>query len=165
MIIIKFAILALNLTPYFTQSTDIPNLSEQCAGWPDDGKTTRFAGAKRWQHVGNHRVEIFVSPSSLSNPNQAIRAIMPWARHDTSPQTKAVVVLSAETELVVSDCSVISSTPESGDIVFTATSGPGLYHAYYFPYSNGGYGIDTQLAACDNNNNTSVSKKFSLSRG
>jgi len=36
-------------------------IDETCAGWPLDGKTTSFAGSNRWQHVGNHRVEVIVN--------------------------------------------------------------------------------------------------------
>jgi hypothetical protein len=38
--------------------------------------------------------------------------------------------MSSETELVVLRCYTLSSKDEVGDLVFSASEGPGLYHLY-----------------------------------
>ena len=37
---------------------------------------------------------------------------------------------------------------EAGDIVFSATEGPGLYHVYCTPYANGFFARAKQLISC-----------------
>ena len=100
------------------------SVPETCAGWPLPGKTTNFAGPNRWQHVGNHRIEVRVT--ELPMDGETVRAVMPWARHDTNVKGKGIVVMSAESALVVPNCSTLSATDEMGDIVFSASEGPGL---------------------------------------
>ena len=124
-----------------------PPVQETCAGWPLPGKTTSFAGAGRWQHVGNHRVEVRVTEMPAGG-GYAVRVVVPWARHDADVANKAIVVLSAETAFVVANCSTLSATDEVGDLLFSASEGPGLYHVYYAPYANGKYARDQQLIAC-----------------
>ena len=68
---------------------------ETCAGWPLPGKTTSFAGGNRWQHVGNHRIEVIVTEMPVDG--DIVRALMPWARHDDGVESKGIVVMSAET--------------------------------------------------------------------
>ena len=121
---------------------------ETCAGWPLPGKTTSFAGPGRWQHVGNHRVELHVTHLPTDG-STAVRVSIPWARHDANVEIKGMVVMSATTDLVVPNCSTISSSNEMGDVVFSAAQGPGLYHLYYMPYANGDYAADKLLVSCN----------------
>ena len=58
-----FVLLVLLLSPGTSGPPTPP--SETCAGWPLPGKTTSFAGPGRWQHVGNHRVEVIVTEEHL----------------------------------------------------------------------------------------------------
>ena len=121
-------------------------IAETCAGWPLPGKTTTFDGPNRWQHVGNHRAKVLVSEIPTDGSN-AVRVIIPWARHDTSVETKGIVVMSSETALVVPNCSTLSAPDEADDLASSASEGPGLYHVYYLPYANGKYVIGAQKLA------------------
>ena len=128
------------------------NPTESCAGWPLPGKTTSFAGEKRWQHVGNHRLEVIVTEEHLlgsSTSAYPVRVVVPWGRHDANVSSKAVVIMSAESALVVPKCTTITATNELGDFVFSASYGPGTYHLYYMPYANGLYAENKQIISCN----------------
>jgi hypothetical protein len=123
---------------------------ESCAGWPlpnGYGQTSSAMGAPPpppgvaahdWASVGNHRFELHVE--SMPADGNAVRATLPWARHDAVPNATAVVVLSSATSLAVPKCSRVRATNEVGEIVFAASDGPGLYHAYYMPFTTCEYG-------------------------
>lgn len=124
---------------------------ESCAGWPlpnGYGATSSAMGApppppgsgpaRDWASVGNHRFELHVDAMPVDGT--AVHARLPWARHDAIPNATAIVVLSSATSLAVPFCTRISATSEEGEIVFSASDGPGLYHAYYMPFVTCEYG-------------------------
>lgn len=124
---------------------------ESCAGWPlpnGYGATSSAMGAPPpppgsgpahdWASVGNHRFELHVA--TMPSDGTAVYARLPWARHDAEPRSTGIVVLSSATSLAVPYCTRISATNEQGEIVFSASDGPGLYHAYYMPFTTCEYG-------------------------
>ena len=124
-------------------------LPETCAGWPlpnGYGAGGSAMGAPPpppgaptlpWASVGNHRFEVRVT--EMPAEGEAVRAIMPWARHDM-PNGTAIVVLSSATSLAVKHCTTLSADSQSATIVFSANDGPGLYHVYYMPFTTCEYG-------------------------
>lgn len=76
----------------------------------------------------------------MPSDGTAVYARLPWARHDAAPNATAIVVLSSATSLAVPRCTRTSATSEAGEIVFSASDGPGLYHAYYMPFTTCEYG-------------------------
>ncbi len=143
---VLFATVALGVQ---AQSSTVPH--ESCAGWPlpnGYGATSSAMGAPPpppgsgpahdWASVGNHRFELRVAAMPVDGT--AVYARLPWARHDAAPDATAIVVLSSATSLAVPYCTRISASNEHGEIIFSASDGPGLYHAYYMPFTTCEYG-------------------------
>jgi hypothetical protein len=72
---------------------------------------------------------------SVTQSVSAIRVDLPWRRRDSNPQNKNIVVVDATTGAVVANRTVISSTRETGTIVFQPQTVPGDYYIYYLPFA------------------------------
>lgn len=85
------------------------------ADWPESG-------------FGNHRALVEV------NAADAVRAKIPWRRHDADFRSKAVFVYDLATGTKVKNVFPCNITRENGDVVFQPKTVPGRYAIYYMPY-------------------------------
>ncbi|MBO1266704.1 glycoside hydrolase domain-containing protein [Arthrobacter cavernae] len=100
-------------------------------------------GVGSWDKLlyGNHRFLVEVPamevPVADETPETAMahRVVLPWRRHDADPTGVEVIVASARTGARVRNVLVERADQESGEILFEAVDGPGLYFFYYLPYA------------------------------
>ncbi|UVJ40500.1 glycoside hydrolase domain-containing protein [Arthrobacter sp. CJ23] len=65
----------------------------------------------------------------------AHRVLLPWRRQDADPAGVELIVVSARTSARVRNVLVERADRKSGDVLFEAVDGPGLYYVYYLPYA------------------------------
>ena len=83
----------------------------------------------RWPAgLGNHRARLIVAEKA-----EAVRAHIPWRRHDPAPEKKNVLVVDAAGKTVANRV-VVEVNREFGDMVFQADAA-GEYFLYYMPFS------------------------------
>lgn len=85
--------------------------------WPENG-------------LGNHRAVVEVE----SAHRDAVRARIPWRRHDADYRAKAVLVQDMTTGEKLRNVVACNITREHGDVVFQPRTVPGRYAIYYMPY-------------------------------
>ncbi|MGI9138664.1 MAG: glycoside hydrolase domain-containing protein [Sediminibacterium sp.] len=83
--------------------------------------------------LGNHRAVINVTQNA-----SLVKVILPWRRRDIDPQNKRIIIQDAKTNTLVADFNVVHANREMGEIIFSPTSGKGIYYIYYMPYKNEG---------------------------
>lgn len=76
---------------------------------------------------GNHRAVVHVEQAQ-----DAVCAYLPWRRRDAFPQTKHILVMDRNQE-VVKNSITVSCNKEYGEVVFQPTAGVGEYYLYYLP--------------------------------
>lgn len=76
--------------------------------------------------LGNHRARV-----RAEQPADAVRAHLPWRRHDAYPERKAILVTDSA-GAPVRNAASYNAGPESGDVVFEARA-TGEYFIYYMP--------------------------------
>ena len=98
-------------------------------GGPAPAEPTWGVAPTPWDvRYGNHRARVQVAA-----PAPAVRAALPWRRHDRAPASKAVWVVSAATGERVHNVVAVAVTAERGDVVFAAPQA-GEYAVYYLPF-------------------------------
>lgn len=102
------------------------------AAQPDTNITLPSYSVANWwaDDKGNHRAVVEVQQSA-----PAVWVHIPWRRRDLEPERKAVYVFDVATNERVNNVVPLHVGSEYGDIAFQPTSGPGVYHVYYLPYS------------------------------
>ena len=80
------------------------------------------------KECGHHRVRIYVG-----QPCDAVWAHIPWRRHDSEPEKKAVIITDAATGKRVQNVVSVDISREYGDLVFQPVTGLGFYEVYYMP--------------------------------
>ena len=85
--------------------------------WPENG-------------FGNHRAVVDVAAAD------AVRARIPWRRHDAEFRGKAVLVYDLATGAKIENVFACNITREYGDVVFQPQTVPGRYAIYYMPYQH-----------------------------
>jgi len=96
-------------------------------------KYTSSNGAWNADSLGNHRAVV-----SYNGSGKLARVIIEWRRHDSSPETKRIIVQDAKTGNQIPNAAVVRVNRELGDIFFEPVSGAGKYYIYYMPYRNEG---------------------------
>lgn len=93
-------------------------------------------GVGNWDKLlyGNHRFVLEV-PAEGPYTARAHRVLLPWRRQDSDPAGVEVIVVSARTGSRARNVLVERAEQESGEIVFEAEDGPGLYYVYYLLYA------------------------------
>ncbi|MCC7265409.1 MAG: hypothetical protein IT369_23130 [Candidatus Latescibacteria bacterium] len=86
------------------------------------------------QGLGNHRAVVRVAAAA-----PAVRVQLPWRRHDSEPQRKAVLVAEARGGAPLANVAVLRVSAEVGELVFEPEGGPGEYHVYYLPQRQEGW--------------------------
>jgi hypothetical protein len=87
------------------------------ADWPDGG-------------FGDHRALVDADVDAAD----AVRARIPWRRHDIDFRSKAVLVYDLATGTKIRNVFACNITRENGDVVFQPKTVPGQYAIYYMPY-------------------------------
>ena len=85
--------------------------------WPESG-------------FGNHRAVFNVGPGA----GDAVRARIPWRRHDANPRAKALRVVDLTTGATIDNAFPCNITRETGDVVFQPRTVPGRVAIYTMPY-------------------------------
>ena len=100
------------------------------AGAPADAQEVRY-GLGSWvaDSTGNHRAVVRVAA-----PAEAVRVHIAWRRRDRSPETKRIIVTTAD-DLRIANAVAMNVTREAGDVAFEPVAGAGEYHVYYMPYT------------------------------
>ena len=83
--------------------------------------------------LGNHRAVINVTESA-----PLAKITLPWRRRDLDPENKRIIIQDGKTQYLINDFNVVSINREVAEIIFTPTSGKGVYYIYYMPYKNEG---------------------------
>jgi len=99
------------------QVQSLGGVSYGTADWPENG-------------LGNHRAVVDVAAAG------AVRARIPWRRHDTEFRGKAVLVYDLTTVAKIENVFAYNITREFGDVVFQPQTVPGRYAIYYMPYQH-----------------------------
>ncbi len=87
-------------------------------------------GVAQWpEKMGNHRAKV-----SVDQKADAVRAHIPWRRHDAAPQDRNIVILESATGKQVANVARAQISRECADIVFQPND-PGEYDIYYMLYS------------------------------
>lgn len=87
-----------------------------------------LVAGKPGSSLGNHRAVVMVDSAT----GDAVRVTIPWRRHDTNPEAKAIVVVDATNDTPVNSFPVKVSNM-SGDVVFQPTTSK-RYYVYYMPW-------------------------------
>jgi len=112
------------------QEKSLGGVSYAAGDWPANG-------------FGNHRAVVEVTGAA-----DAVRARIPWRRHDAEFRAKAVLVCDLATGAKIENVFAYNLAREHGDVVFQPKRAPGRYAIYYMPYQqpattsgewNGGY--------------------------
>ena len=115
--------------PYKKLTYEIEGVKYQSGNWEHPNYSEPFTT------FGNHR---FVVETGVDDT--LVQAIVPWRRHDSNPEQKAVIVTSADNDSLLESFSVLSVSQESGHLIFRTLRGVTRYHIYYLPHqSTGGY--------------------------
>lgn len=96
---------------------ELGNVKYGIASWPASGR-------------GNHRAVVEVTGAA-----DAVRARIPWRRHDADFRNKAVRVYDLATGEEIRNVLACNITREHGDVVFQPGTVPGRYAVYYLPYN------------------------------
>ncbi len=113
-----FALLLLNGTLLASeQEKTLGGVSYGTGDWPENG-------------LGNHRAVVDVAAAAAD----AVRARIPWRRHDAEFRGKAVLVYDLATGAKIENVFACNITRECGDVVFQPRTVPGQYAIYYMPY-------------------------------
>jgi hypothetical protein len=108
-------------------------------------------GTGKWNadSLGNHRAVVHVSRAA-----KAAIVVIPWRRHDSSPESKRIIVQDAATKKLIENAGYTRLNAEEGQVLFEPVSGVGDYYIYYMPYKNEGrsnYPKGVYLPALKNN--------------
>ena len=98
------------------QEKTLGGVSYATADWPANG-------------LGNHRAVVEVTGAA-----DAVRARIPWRRHDAEFRARAVLICDLATGAKLTNVFAGNMTRESGDVVFQPQTVPGRYAVYYMPY-------------------------------
>lgn len=113
---------------------------------PDKELTYEIEGVKyqsgNWEHpnysepfttFGNHR---FLVETGVGDT--LVQVTVPWRRHDSNSEQKAVIVTSADNDNPLESYRVLAVSRESGHLVFRTLPGVTRYHIYYLPHQSTG---------------------------
>ncbi len=83
--------------------------------------------------LGNHRAVVHVT-----EPSDAVRAILPWRRHDKNVEQKGIIIIDATSGKTISNFYREKIDREKGQLIFQPQTIPGDYYIYYLPYHSSG---------------------------
>ncbi|MEO8359220.1 MAG: glycoside hydrolase domain-containing protein [Vicinamibacteria bacterium] len=99
--------------------------------------TPDLAAGTRGASLGNHRAVVEVEALVLTQ-GSPVRVTIPWRRHDSNPEAKAIVVVDAATNQPVKNAVAVRVDNVSGDVVFQPNPGSARYWVYYMPFETTG---------------------------
>ncbi len=102
-------------TPAETGAGNLGGVTYGMASWPENG-------------LGSHRAVV------EATAGDAVRARIPWRRHDAEFRGKAILVYDLATGAKIENVFACNLTRESCDVVFEPKTVPGQYAIYYMPY-------------------------------
>lgn len=123
-------LLCLLLLTCFSRAT-AQNGNSQYEPYNIDGIPWEIAAAP-WEAdlLGNQRAVVKVTGSTSE---RCVKVTLPWRRADLRPQSKGILVMDAQSGKEITNCSILSLTPQEGVLLFEPASGDGTYYIYYLP--------------------------------